>query len=122
MGTFNILTGEGEGRECEFRRIGMKAVFGEHAKDSTNRIKNSQHRFFQHDAQPKFERMKNQFEEGLVTTKRETAILGYGSSGVSRSRTRSVGAADNFSHTKGPHKEPDWETPHYGNRSQIILG
>merc|ERR1712232_148769 len=129
--TFNILTGEGDGRECEFRQIGkkvvnpygcMEGVFGEHAKDSTNRLKNSKHRFFQHDAVPKFERMKNQFDEGLVTTKRETAILGYGSSGVSRSRTRSVGAPDNFSHTRGPHKEADWEAPHYGNRSQIIFG
>merc|ERR1712232_448847 len=100
----------------------MEAVFAEHAKDCNNRIKNSKHRFFQHDAPQKFERMKNQFHEGLMDTKRETAILGYGSSGVSRSRTRSVGVADNFSHTRGMHREPEWEPPHYGNRSQIILG
>merc|ERR1712157_609572 len=89
--TFNILTGEGVGRECEFRQVGkkivnpfgcMEVVFGEHQKDATNRIKNSKHRFFQHDAAPKMDRMKNLFNEGLSNTVRETAILGYGTAGV----------------------------------------
>lgn len=128
---FNILTGEGDGRECEFRHLGkrvvnpyglMEAVYAEHGKDGTNRLKNSKHRFFQHDAEPKFERMKNQFHEGLVHTKRETAVLGYGSSGVSRTRMTSVGTSDNFGHIKGPHKENDWEKGHHGNHSQIVFG
>merc|ERR1719321_2560382 len=129
--TFNIITGEGDGRECEFRQIGkkvvnpygcMEGVFGEHGKDASNRMKNPKHRFFQHDAPEKFERQKNQFHEGFVQTKRETAILGYGSSGVSRTRMKSVGVAENYSHLKGPHKENEWEKGHYGNRSQIVLG
>merc|ERR1719191_1792028 len=55
--TFNILTGEGVGRECEFRQVGkkivnpfgcMEATFAEHARDASNRIKNSKHRFFEY--------------------------------------------------------------------------
>eukprot|EP00929_Paragymnodinium_shiwhaense_P113270 TRINITY_DN81532_c0_g1_i1.p1 TRINITY_DN81532_c0_g1~~TRINITY_DN81532_c0_g1_i1.p1 ORF type:complete len:250 (-),score=37.07 TRINITY_DN81532_c0_g1_i1:65-814(-) len=129
--TFNILTGEGEGRDPEFREVGkkivnpygcMEAVFADHSKDSTNRIKNSKHRFFQHDAGPKVDRMKNLFNEGLNTTVRETAILGYGSAGVRRSRSVSTGVCDNFAHVRGHHPSPDWEKPHYGNASQIIFG
>eukprot|EP00928_Gymnodinium_smaydae_P096002 TRINITY_DN837_c0_g1_i1.p1 TRINITY_DN837_c0_g1~~TRINITY_DN837_c0_g1_i1.p1 ORF type:complete len:246 (+),score=40.96 TRINITY_DN837_c0_g1_i1:129-866(+) len=129
--TYNILTGEGVGRETEFRPVGkkivnpfgcMEAVFSEHSKDATNRIKNSKHRFFDHAAEPKFVRQKNLFEEGLTQTTRETAILGYGNNGVRRTRCQSVGAYDNYAHTKGGHGEPDWEQPHYGNRSQIVFG
>jgi len=129
--TFNILSGEGDGRECEFREVGkkivnpygcMEAVYAEHQKDATNRIKNSKHRFFQHDAAPKMDRMKNLFDEGLTHTVRETAILGYGNAGVRRTRSQSTGVCDNYAHIRGKHGEPDWERPHYGNASQIIFG
>lgn len=129
--TFNILTGEGDGRECEFREVGkkivnpygcMEAVFGEHQKDANNRIKNSKHRFFQHDAAPKTDRMKNLFNEGLQSTVRETAILGYGSAGVRRTRSVSTGVSDNYAHIRGNYREADWEKPHHGNASQIIFG
>lgn len=129
--TYNILTGEGAGRECEFRQVGKKivnpfgcqeAIFGEHARDAAHRIKNSKHRFFEYPAPQKEVRTRHLFEEGLTDTVRETAILGYGKSGVSRCRSQSCGTSDNFAHLSGRPNQPDWEQPHYGNRSQIVLG
>lgn len=129
--TFNLLTGEGHGRECEFRQVGkkivnpygcMEGVFAEHSRDSSNRIKNSKHRFFEHDAPRKEERAYNIFNEGLRDTVRETAILGYGNSGVRRTRNQSCGVSDNYPHLRSKGAEPDWEPVHHGNASQIILG
>lgn len=133
--TFNLLTGEGNGRECEFRQVGkkivnpygcMEGVFAEHSRDASNRIKNSKHRFFEHDttrADPEHrERMHNIFNEGLRETNRETAILGYGQSGKRRTRGASVGTSDNYSHIRSTAAEPDWEPMHHGNASQIIFG
>lgn len=128
--TFNILTGEGVGRESEFRQVGkkvmnplgsMEAVFSEHAKEANVRTKNSKHRFYD-PAPPKEERTAHLFNEGLRETVRETAVLGYGSSGNRRTRTQSCGAADNYAHLRELPPEPSFEPPHYGNRSQIILG
>merc|ERR1719253_1165021 len=71
--TFNLLTGEGVGRECEFRQVGkkivnpfgcMEATFGEHQKDAANRIKNSKHRFFEYPAPQKADRTVTIFREG----------------------------------------------------------
>jgi len=129
--TFNILTGEGEGRDCEFKHVGKKvlnpygcqeAVFGEHARDASNRTKNSKHRFFEHNVVQKPERMRHLFEEGLTDTVRQTAILGYGQSGVSRTRAQSCGLSDNFAHINGMGPEPDYELKHDGNSSQIMFG
>jgi hypothetical protein len=130
--TFNILTGEGVGRECEFRQVGkkivnpfgcMEATFAEHSRQASNRIKNSKHRFFEYpNALPTHERQSNIFNEGLTHTSRESAILGYGSSGVRRTRSQSCGVSDNYAHLKALPPEPAYETQHYGNRSQIILG
>uniref|UniRef100_A0A7S2AX36 Uncharacterized protein n=1 Tax=Alexandrium andersonii TaxID=327968 RepID=A0A7S2AX36_9DINO len=129
--TFNILTGEGSGRECEFRQIGkkivnsegsMEATFQEHHKDATNRIRNSKHRFFEHPAPEKEDRCANLFNEGLRDTVRESAVLGYGTSGVRRTRSQSCGVSDNYAHLRSLPREPDYEPPVYGNRSQIIFG
>jgi len=129
--TFNILTGEGAGRECEFRQVGkkivnpsgsMEATFMEHHKDGTNRIKNSKHRFFEHPAPQKDDRCLNLFNEGLRDTARESAVIGYGTSGNRRTRSQSCGVSDNYAHLRALPREPDYEAPHYGNRSQIILG
>jgi hypothetical protein len=130
--TFNLLTGEGVGRECEFRQVGkkivnpygcMEAVFGEHARDASHRIKNSKHRFFEHTAAlPAHHRQENIFNEGLRHTKRETAILGYGNAGVRRVRSQSCGTSDNFGHLRALPPEPAYEAQHYGNYSQIVLG
>lgn len=130
--TFNILSGEGVGRECEFRQVGkkivnpfgcMEATFAEHGRDATNRLKNSKHRFFDHTAAlPTRERQETIFKEGLHHTKRETAILGYGNSGVRRVRSQSCGTSDNFAHLRALPPEPTFEAQHYGNYSQIILG
>jgi len=130
--TFNILTGEGVGRECEFRQVGkkivnaygcMEATYGEHARDGSNRMKASKHRFFEHTAAlPTFERQENIFKEGLHHTKRETAILGYGNAGVRRVRSQSTGASDNYAHLRMLPPEPMYEQSHNGNYSQIILG
>jgi len=132
--TFNLLTGEGVGREMEFRHVGkkivnpygcMEATYGEHGRDASNRIKNSKHRFFEYPAAPSYERMDRQeniFKEGLHHTKRETAILGYGSAGQRRTRTQSTGTCDNYAHLRALPPEPSYEQQHYGNHSQIILG
>jgi hypothetical protein len=132
--TFNILTGDGVGRESEFRQVGkkivnpygcMEATYGEHAKDASNRIKNSKHRFFEHpmaNSYEKRDRQENIFKEGLHHTKRESAILGYGSAGVRRVRSQSCGTSDNFAHLRALPAEPSYEAQHYGNYSQIILG
>lgn len=131
--TFNILSGEGVGRECEFRQVGkkivnpfgcMEATFSEHARDASNRTKHSKHRFFEYpSAPPQEHRMKNIFNEGLVETKRESAILGYGNAGTRRNRSQSCGAPDNYAHLRALPPEPDWEAGQkYGNRSQIVFG
>lgn len=132
--TFNILTGEGCGREMEFRQVGkkivnpfgcMEATYGEHSKDASNRIKNSKHRFFEYPAAPSYDnygRQENIFKEGLVHTKRESAILGYGSAGMRRTRSQSTGTCDNFQHLRALPPEPSYEQQHNGNYSQIILG
>jgi hypothetical protein len=132
--TFNILTGEGVGRECEFRQVGkkivnpfgcMEATFGEHARDASNRMKNSKHRYFEHPpgaVQVSQERQETLFKEGLHLTQRESAVLGYGSAGVRRTRTQSCGASDNYAHLRALPPDPVYEKGHYGNRSQIIFG
>mmetsp|Transcript_44837 Transcript_44837/g.83724 ORF Transcript_44837/g.83724 Transcript_44837/m.83724 type:complete len:250 (+) Transcript_44837:105-854(+) len=129
--TFNILTGEGLGRECEFRQVGkkilnpygsMQATFSEHDKEERHRVKNSKHRFFEHPSPEKEVRTANLFNEGLRQTVRESAVLGYGRSGVARTRARSCGVADNFVHLQALPPEPDYEVPRNGNASQIILG
>jgi len=130
--TFNLLSGEGVGRECEFRQVGkkivnpygcMEATFGEHSRDASNRIKNSKHRFFEYpNVLPTDGRQETIFKEGLHHTKRESAILGYGTAGVRRVRSQSCGTCDNFTHLRALPPEPVFEKQHYGNYSQIILG
>jgi len=129
--TFNVLTGEGSGRECEFRQVGkkiinpqgsMEATYSQHNKDASNRIKNSKHRFFETPAARSEDRCYNLFNEGLRETTRESAVLGYGTSGVRRTRSQSCGVSDNYAHLRALPPEPDYEPPRYGNRSQIVLG
>jgi len=130
--TFNLLSGEGAGRESEFRQIGkkivnpygcMEATYAEHARSTSNRVKNSKHRFFEYpNVQQSDERQETIFKEGLHHTKRESAILGYGNSGVRRVRSQSCGTCDNFAHLRALPPEPAFEKQHYGNHSQIILG
>merc|ERR1712061_269396 len=116
--TFNILTGEGVGRECEFRQVGkkivnpfgcMEATFAEHQKEAANRIKSSKHRFFDGTV-PRPERTDNIFNEGLTETVRESAIIGYGSTGNRRVRSQSCGTADNYAHLSRLPPAPEYET------------
>jgi len=129
--TFNIVTGEGHGRDQEFRQLGkkiinpfgsMQAVFAEHDKDLQNRVRASKHRFFDYPptstADP---RMHNLVNEGLTETKRQTMIIGYGL-GNPRSKSDSRGVPDNYSHLRSGVKEPDFEKPRHGNHSQIVFG
>lgn len=130
--TFNLLTGEGVGRECEFRQIGkrilnphgcMEATFAEHGKDAQTRIRNSRHRFFEPlPGLPADHRAATLLNEGLTETKRQTATIGYGTAMKSRTRAQSTGASDNYAHLRGVPAEPDWEAPRFGNSSQIVLG
>lgn len=129
--TFNILTGEGVGRECEFREVGkrilnprgsMEEVFDEHKREATNRIRSSKHRFFEAPAPRSEARTDNLFGEGLRDTVRETAILGFGKVGNRRTRSQSCGTSDNYAHLRHLPPGPEYEPPHYANRSQIIFG
>lgn len=128
--TFNILTGEGLGRDNEFRQLGKKilnpcgsmpSVYAEHGRDAGNRIKNSKHRFFEHPPLPPAgTRVNNIFNEGLTQSKRETCIIGYGDA-IRRSKMSSVGVSDNYAHLRRLPREPEWEVSDH-SRSQIILG
>jgi len=141
--TFNILTGEGMGRESEFRSVGKKilnpfgcmdAVYAEHNKDASNRIKNSKHRFFEYQETQQDpsatmraqvaqqERARAIFNEGMTQTNRETVVLGYGNNGKRRTRLQSVGVADNFAHLSAVPPEPEYEAPRPRNASQILFG
>jgi hypothetical protein len=130
--TFNILSGEGVGRESEFRQVGkkivnpfqcMEAVYSEHARDATNRLRQSKdHRVFEHPLPDTEARAKAIFGEGLKETKRETCVLGYGNTGKRRIRVESQGVADNFAHLRAESTRQEYEKPFHGNRSQILLG
>lgn len=130
--TFNILTGEGVGRECEFRPLGkrpvnphgsMDATFAEHARDDSIRMRSSKHRFFEVPAAPASpQRAKALFNEGLGPDERQSSVLGYGKDGPRRTRTQSCGAADNFAHLRGRRSDPAWQPPQYVNQSQIVFG
>lgn len=130
--TFNILTGEGVGRECEYRPVGkrsvnpygcMEATFGEHARDTSIRMRNSKHRFFEGPGgQPSPQRAVVLVNEGLSQDDRQTSVLGYGKDGARRNRTQSCGAADNFAHLRGRRSDPAWQPPRHVNQSQIVLG
>mmetsp|Transcript_28756 Transcript_28756/g.66800 ORF Transcript_28756/g.66800 Transcript_28756/m.66800 type:complete len:250 (+) Transcript_28756:52-801(+) len=130
--TFNILTGEGVGRECEFVQTGkkilnpggdMQAAFGQHGREASLRMKQSKHRYFEHPAPPSNEVRSNLlFNEGLTHTQRESATIGYGKNGNARTRTQSLGAPDNFGHLKGRAPDRQYDQPFHGNSSQIILG
>jgi len=129
--TFNVLTGEGNGRDCEFRQLGKKiinpfgsmpSVFAEHEKDTQNRVRNSKHRFFEYPAtSPTDPRMLTLHNEGLTESKRQSMIIGYGL-GNPRSKSDSRGVADNFTHLRKMAPEPEWEKPRHGNHSQIVFG
>jgi hypothetical protein len=129
--TFNIITGEGNGRDCEFRQLGkkivnpfgsMNAVYAEHDKDLNNRVRNSKFRFFDYPPTSTSDpRMQTLFNEGLTETKRQTMVIGYGL-GNPRSKNESLGVADNYTHLKATRPEPEWEKPRHGNHSQIVFG
>mmetsp|Transcript_59983 Transcript_59983/g.169088 ORF Transcript_59983/g.169088 Transcript_59983/m.169088 type:complete len:248 (-) Transcript_59983:81-824(-) len=129
--TFNILTGEGTGREGEFRQLGkkiinpagaMESVNAEHTKDASHRIRNSKHRFHEHPAVQDEERSFKLYNEGLPERARQSAVLGYGSSVSRRTRTQSCGVADNFAHLRALPPEPPFEQPHDKNMSRITFG
>jgi len=129
--SFNVITGEGAGREEDFRQVGkkilnpfgcMEAVFAEHGRDAKFRSRNSKHRFFDHTVEPNYDRSANIFNEGLRETVRESAVIGYGALGNKRTRSQSCGVPDNYAHLKALPAEPKWEKPHNRNHSQIAFG
>lgn len=130
--TFNILTGEGQGRDCEFRPVGkrinnpfgmMNTMFAEHDHDDRNRMMNSRHRFFGSTiAAGSPSRTRTLWNEGLTETKRQSVSIGYGQANP-RSMSASRGVADNFAHLRGGmSSDPQWEKPWNPGRSQIVFG
>jgi len=130
--TFNILTGEGVGRESEFRAQGkrivnpygsMAATYSDHEKEAASRMRASKHRFFDHRGpQNSDHRVQTLRSEGMTETKRGTAIIGYGTSAMPRNRSQSAGVADNYAHLRHLPPEPQYEPRSDMNGSQIILG
>lgn len=128
--TFNVLTGEGVGRESEFRKTGkrilnptggMETIFMEHDKDSLNRQRNSKHRFFEYPAPEKPPRTANLVQEGLFDTERASMIIGYGD-GAPRCKYPSYGVPDNYAHLRGNARPAQWEQTVHKNKSQIVFG
>jgi len=140
--TFNVLTGEGVGRECEYRPLGkrivnpygcMEAVFSEHARDSSNRAMQSRHRFYDI-PESSDQRCLALHKEGLTETHRNFSILGPPVAGMpTRTRAASCGVGDNFAHLRQDHLRGSssmintgrssvsgWEAPPDYNRSQIF--
>lgn len=131
--TFNVLTGEGVGRESEYRPVGkrivnpfgcMEAVFAEHARDTSNRTRQSRHRFFEVPAgHPADTRALALYNDGLTETRREASILGTPAAGLpARARTASLGVADNFAHFRGRTPTSTCEALPYSSRSQSTFG
>lgn len=128
--TFNVLTGEGRGRESEFRKTGkrilnpsasMPTIFMEHDKDALNRQRSSTHRFFEHPAPQKPPRTANLVQEGLFDTERASMIIGYGD-GAPRTKYPSYGVADNYAHLRGNGRPAQWEQGVHKTKSQIVFG
>lgn len=128
--TFNLLTGEGVGRESEWRKTGkkilnpagvMETIFMEHDKDTRNRQRSSKHRIFEDPTPEKPARTVNLVREGLVATDRQSMIIGYGD-GAPRSKHPSYGVPDNYAHLRGGAGPPEWEKVKDKNKSQIIFG
>ncbi|KAF4699048.1 hypothetical protein FOZ63_033963 [Perkinsus olseni] len=102
---FNVLTGEGGGRDEDFRGLGkailnptqsMPSIFVEHHRDEINRMRASKHRFFEpFKPSPSSHRAKQLHTEGFTITQRESMILGRV---PGRHRLKSIGADDNFRH------------------------
>mmetsp|Transcript_8078 Transcript_8078/g.17060 ORF Transcript_8078/g.17060 Transcript_8078/m.17060 type:complete len:248 (-) Transcript_8078:120-863(-) len=129
--TFNILTGEGTGRESEFRAQGkrivnpfgcMPAVYADHDREAQGRMRASKHRYFDHNQpEPSDLRSRTLFDEGLVHTKKESTIIGYGHT-IPRCKSHSAGVADNFAHTRSLRPAEQWEERADMNSSQIVFG
>jgi hypothetical protein len=129
--TFDPLSGEGAGREDEFRQVGKKIlnphgnmsdVFTEHHRDARNRERNSKHRFFEYPPPPVADhRAATLFNEGYTRTHKESCVLGYGN-GNPRTKLESVGMYDNFNHMQLRDRSKQYEPIVDRNKSQIILG
>jgi len=129
--TFDPLTGEGAGREGEFRQVGKKIlnphcnmtdVFAEHHRDARSRMRNGKHRFFEYPPPPVADgRQQMLFNEGYTRTQKESCVLGYGN-GNPRTKLDSVGTYDNFAHQQMRERTKQYEPMVDRNKSQIILG
>ncbi|CAD7965811.1 unnamed protein product [Amoebophrya sp. A25] len=134
--TFNVLTGEGNGREGEFTNIGRRthritaaggtaALFAEHDKDTRIRERNSHLRYSGYPPSfPTKNQAAAQASDGFLQTQRESVIIGYPRiDAAKRIRLPSQGARD----TLGSHLHDDPVLPDYPpnvgkTRSQIIFG
>jgi hypothetical protein len=129
--TFDPLTGEGAGREDEFRQVGKKIlnphgnmsdVFMEHHRDARSRERSSKHRFYEYPPPPVAEhRAATLFNEGYMRTQKESCVLGYGN-GNPRTKLESVGVYDNFNHMQLRERSKQYEPIVDRNKSQIIFG
>jgi len=129
--SFNPLTGEGIGRENEFRQVGKKVLnasgsmprtFQEHHRDQRNRMIQSKHRFYEYPPPPvSGARAGTLASEGFTSTTKESTVLGYGN-GNPRTKLPSSGTYDNFAHLQRKDRGVQYEPVVDRNRSQIIFG
>mmetsp|Transcript_8066 Transcript_8066/g.19494 ORF Transcript_8066/g.19494 Transcript_8066/m.19494 type:complete len:343 (+) Transcript_8066:74-1102(+) len=130
--TFNLLNGEGRGRDAEFKAIGKRVinpvhdhagVFDEHDRDQRNRHRQSMNRFYEYPPmQPSANRENQIVAQGFISSNPETVIIGYSPDAAPRLKMRSQGAAENFAHLQDASGVRQFAPVRERNKSQIIFG
>ncbi|CAD7972742.1 unnamed protein product [Amoebophrya sp. A120] len=130
--TFNLLNGEGRGREAEFKSIGKRVInpvhdhagcYEEHDRDQRNRGRQSMNRFYEYPPMRPSANRENQIvSQGFINSKPETVIIGYSTDAAPRLKMRSQGAQDNFAHLQDSSGVRNFAPRGDRNKSQIIFG
>ncbi|CAD7944494.1 unnamed protein product [Amoebophrya sp. A25] len=129
--TFNLLSGEGKGRDAEFKAIGKRvvnpmhdySVYDEHDKDQRNRLRQGMNRFFEYPPpNTSANRHAQLVSQGFLNSKPENVIIGYSHDAAPRLKMRSQGVADNFSHLQDASGVRVFAPVRERNKSQIVFG
>ncbi|CAD7973762.1 unnamed protein product [Amoebophrya sp. A120] len=128
--TFNVLNGEGYGREGEFLQVGRRllkgpnsVLFSEHEKEKQMRERGGP---FRYHAYPPMLPSKNQEKalasDGFLQTKRESVIIGYPRiDAAKRIKLPSQGTREIYAHLQDGATQA-YYPPTTKTRSQIVFG
>lgn len=129
---FNLLSGEGVGRDGEFKQVGKRilnpthqnsAIFAEHGNEELRRLQQSRNRYGQYPPpEPSAYQSSQKAAEGFINSKKQTIILGYDPNNAPRFKLPSQGVADNFRHMRDQQEQPKYKAPKHKNFSQIQFG